>query len=249
MAFSKKIKDEVAISSGRYCCICKKFCGINMEFHHIIAKSDGGGDTLDNCLPVCFNCHANIGHYNVQHPKGNKYSALELKGHRDKLYSLIKQGKLPDSTVSIDDNYKKIDIDRDIKLFNEINKMISYENFIHQMEMRDMYTGYLTENEIDLMQTIDDFSKNPNHMFLDNQIQDEWLSFVSAMSEFDWYTAEVFFSDLKGENEYIFHIPKEHKINFYDRSIKEAKSTNDLKNKMVIAYRKFIETAHKHLHI
>lgn len=34
-------------------------------------------------LPLCFNCHAEVGHYNDRHPKGTKYRPGELRGHRD----------------------------------------------------------------------------------------------------------------------------------------------------------------------
>ena len=41
MGFEKEIKEQAAIASKRICCICKKFCGRNMEFHHIVPRSQG----------------------------------------------------------------------------------------------------------------------------------------------------------------------------------------------------------------
>lgn len=46
--FSEEIKREAMLACGRYCSICHKFCGNNMEVHHIKAKADGGQDTFDN---------------------------------------------------------------------------------------------------------------------------------------------------------------------------------------------------------
>ena len=86
MSFSKKIADEVLVKSGRRCSICNKFCGTKIELHHIKPKYQGGEDIFDNCIPLCFNCHADVGSYNSNHPKGKKYSEKELKMHREKLY-------------------------------------------------------------------------------------------------------------------------------------------------------------------
>jgi hypothetical protein len=91
MSFPKKIADEVLVKSGRRCSICNKFCGIKIELHHIKSKSQGGEDTFDNCIPLCFDCHADVGSYNSNHPKGKKYSEKELKMHREKLYEKMEK--------------------------------------------------------------------------------------------------------------------------------------------------------------
>ena len=91
MSFSKKIANEVLVKSGRRCAICKRFCGTKIELHHIKPKYEGGKDTLDNCIALCFDCHAEVGLYNPNHPKGRKYSEKELKMHREKLYEKMEQ--------------------------------------------------------------------------------------------------------------------------------------------------------------
>lgn len=63
---------------------------VTIELHHIKQKSEGGDDSYDNCIPLCFNCHADVGAYNTKHPKGRKYSEAELKEHRNIWYSKIK---------------------------------------------------------------------------------------------------------------------------------------------------------------
>lgn len=78
-----EVKDQALASCGRRCCICQEFCGTNIELHHILPEADGGAATIENCIPLCFKCHAEVGHYNVRHPKGTKYRAGELKKHRD----------------------------------------------------------------------------------------------------------------------------------------------------------------------
>jgi hypothetical protein len=87
--WSNAVKEQALVACGRRCCICHAFCGTNIECHHIVAESDGGPATLDNCIPLCFDCHADVGHYNPDHPKGTKYSAGELRRHRDTWFSAM----------------------------------------------------------------------------------------------------------------------------------------------------------------
>jgi hypothetical protein len=88
MPFPQTIREEALIACGRHCCLCHRFVGTKIECHHIKPESQGGDDTLDNCMPLCFDCHAEVEHYNPSHPKGTKFRPAELKGHRD---SWIKQ--------------------------------------------------------------------------------------------------------------------------------------------------------------
>ena len=91
MPFSEDIKIKALVSCGRKCCICHKFCGNNMEIHHIKAKADGGDDSFGNAIPLCFDCHAEVRQYDPRHPKGIKFSEKELILHRDNWYKKIKQ--------------------------------------------------------------------------------------------------------------------------------------------------------------
>jgi hypothetical protein len=59
-----------------------------METDHIEPKGEGGTDDIDNAIPVCFDCHAEIHLYNPAHPRGRKYTAEELRMHRDQWLQL-----------------------------------------------------------------------------------------------------------------------------------------------------------------
>ena len=80
------------VACGRGCCICHKFCGIKVECHHIVQPEDGGPDTYENCIPLCFDCHADVGHYSDKHPKGTKYTPTELRLQRDRWYKMVEEG-------------------------------------------------------------------------------------------------------------------------------------------------------------
>lgn len=92
MPFSPQVKARIFVKSARICCLCFKQCGTRIEAAHIIAEADGGPNDDDNAIPLCFDCHQEIGSYNDRHPKGNKFSDSELKARRDSLYRLVEQG-------------------------------------------------------------------------------------------------------------------------------------------------------------
>lgn len=94
MGFPDAVRTKVLVRCARICCLCFKQCGTKMEVHHIKQKAHGGDDTESNALPVCFDCHAEVGGYNADHPKGTKYKPVELVSRRDSLYQLVESGAL-----------------------------------------------------------------------------------------------------------------------------------------------------------
>jgi hypothetical protein len=106
MPFSQDIKAQALIAAGRCCCICHKFCGVRIECHHIIPEAQNGSNDLENCIALCFDCHAEVEHYNAQHPKGNKFTPEELRGHRDAWYKKRKEtgAFTPDQIIISEDD-------------------------------------------------------------------------------------------------------------------------------------------------
>ena len=87
MPFSRDVREDALVRSGRYCCACGTFAGRDIEVHHIVSEADGGPDTIDNAIPLCSRCHGEAGHYNPRHPRGTKYSPDELRRHRDEWWT------------------------------------------------------------------------------------------------------------------------------------------------------------------
>lgn len=81
--FSEKVKLKALLWSNRHCCVCDKSCGLDIEIAHIDPIK---GSSFENAIPVCYNHHAQIGRYNKEHPKGNKYRILELTKRREQIY-------------------------------------------------------------------------------------------------------------------------------------------------------------------
>lgn len=103
MPFSQEVKTKAMVACGRFCVICHKFCGNNMEVHHIVAESEGGCDNYDNAIPLCFDCHAEVRQYDPKHPKGIRFTKDELIQHRDNWYKKISQSSPQNEEFGMDE--------------------------------------------------------------------------------------------------------------------------------------------------
>src|SRR5437667_10679432 len=90
MPFSRDEVANLLAACHRRCCICHRFGGFKMETDHITPKAEGGTDEIDNAIPVCFECHAEIHLYNPAHPRGRRYTPDELRAHRDQWLELCR---------------------------------------------------------------------------------------------------------------------------------------------------------------
>ena len=52
----KALKDQVYARDRGCCQLCGKTT-ICAEYHHAVFRSQGGGDTLDNIITLCWKCH------------------------------------------------------------------------------------------------------------------------------------------------------------------------------------------------
>lgn len=86
MSFSPELREKLLLWCDRRCCICRRICEVFIELHHIIPQHAGGTDDEDNAIPLCFDCHAKVGHYNDLQPRGTKFKPDELKKRREQVY-------------------------------------------------------------------------------------------------------------------------------------------------------------------
>jgi hypothetical protein len=82
---------NLLVRCHRRCCICHRYCGVKIELDHIIPRREGGPDEIDNAIPVCFECHAEIHSYDDQHPRGRKFRPEELRLHREQWLKLVER--------------------------------------------------------------------------------------------------------------------------------------------------------------
>lgn len=99
MGFPLKIKQEALRLSARHCSVCHRYKGVKMEVHHLIQEADGGPNTLDNAISLCFDCHSDAGHFNNRHPKGSKLSIPGLTKSRDSWYKFVSENSIPEKLL------------------------------------------------------------------------------------------------------------------------------------------------------
>jgi hypothetical protein len=90
--FTEEVKQKCLLWSDRHCCLCDKACGTDIEIAHIDPKGENG---IGNAIPLCYDCHAEIGRYNKEHPRGNKYRPNELKTRREQIYERYTRHLVP----------------------------------------------------------------------------------------------------------------------------------------------------------
>lgn len=121
MPFSPKVQEDALVACGRFCCICHRFAGTKIEIHHIIQKADGGSDDFDNAIPLCLECHADMGKTDAHHPGRKAYPPSELKRHRENWYKRVADNTpvLPDEDA---EEFRK----RYKELRNEANYVLTF---------------------------------------------------------------------------------------------------------------------------
>lgn len=92
MSFPADVKEKALVACARRCCLCHRFVGLKIELHHIDQKTEEGKNIFKNCIPLCFDCHADMRSYDHKHPKGTKYTPPELIRHRDNWYERVASG-------------------------------------------------------------------------------------------------------------------------------------------------------------
>jgi hypothetical protein len=90
MPFPPDVVENLLVKSARHCCICHKRKGTKIVIHHIEQESDGGGNDEDNGIPICSDCHGDMG-YNDRHPSGRKFHPSELRRRRDDWFEYVAQ--------------------------------------------------------------------------------------------------------------------------------------------------------------
>lgn len=237
MSFSQQIKEQALVSCARHCCICHRFVGLKIECHHIVHKSKGGEDTIENCIPLCFDCHADMISYDNKHPKGTKYSQTEIKSHRDNWYK-----KVSDNNQIY--KYNEISRNADKELFCNIVKKITFamienlanRNFGHEFKMEILYPFF---------ELVDD-SFNPDMEFFDPEIESLRSELLNSIKKF---------SNLIGQNTWRIKdnpgynsVPREWQSDGqFERFERVTKAIHDSTNDIKLTYDKFYRTTRRKL--
>ena len=198
MSFPETVACQALVSCGRRCCICHKFCGTKIELHHIKQKAYGGEDTVENCIPLCFDCHADMGNGDPKHPKGKRYSEKELKMHRDNWYQKVTTSNLISENIPI--------CDEDRALFEKICAMFNpeVELWLSQKSLAGMHP---LEVFSPLGKYIDTISGNPFEEFINIDLEELRGNLLGALRAFLHFKAIHTSYESKGEKGfYVTHL-------------------------------------------
>lgn len=172
MGFPESVRNNVLIKCKRHCCLCGNYAGIYMELHHIRQKADRGEDTEENCIPLCFNCHADVKSYNPHHPKGLKYTEKELIARRDQVYESVKNLAVISPYFEEDILIAKRLLDNYHKLLEDI---ISLDPCAVGIELQDIISA----------KCMADTLQNYEYVFSNVELDREKCCLINAIIE--WY--------------------------------------------------------------
>lgn len=176
MSFAEKTKEDVLIACGRCCCICHRFCGLKMEVHHIVEEAEGGSNDLDNAIPLCFDCHADMRSYDHRHPKGNKYTRSELRRHRDKWYGLVAGNAGLAATA--------ITIETDKQVYRQMLDVLPWNGSVSFIESNN-FAGFSFElSRLDDLYEFEHHSRNPTFEFVDPDLENLRAALTAAIQKF-----------------------------------------------------------------
>ena len=179
--------DRVLAACGRHCALCHKYCGLKIELHHIQLRSAGGADSFENCIPLCFDCHADMRSYDHKHPKGRKFSELELVSHRDGWYRKF------ETTGGAAASAEHLELDR--KQFRRVMELLPFDGIISQLRNRHGGQPFHRQQLAPLEDFLEAFH-NPSFEFLDADLDAVLASLKASVAEYDEYVSvHVFVSD------------------------------------------------------
>lgn len=182
MGFPKEIREKALIACKRHCVLCEREKGVNVECHHIIPHANGGPDTFENCIPLCFDCHSKVGAYNPKHPKGNKFSPEELKIRRDSFYQRVADGEFPKYVDNASSN------NEDKILYQKIKELFQSPNLKYYLTEVDLDNDFDNKIFYPLNQLIQ-YNDDPDYEFVDYEIEEYRKRLFDAVDKFLSYKA------------------------------------------------------------
>jgi len=240
MGFSPKIAESALLGSGRCCCLCHKFCGTKIELHHIVQTQEGGDNSYDNCIPLCFDCHAEVKAYNPKHPKGKKYSITELKAHRNRWYEKVSKSH------GITANPDFVEVDQ--KVFGELRDILpSDKGAIPFLRFHDYGASY----PCDIHYNLHKFAHNcikPEFEFFDMDLEGCRAKLVKNINDFlDAVGHYVYTLDSRSDR---CRVPKEWSYGSKEEQKEWHKAVellNKLKSEVIETYDELIRMCRKKL--
>lgn len=236
MGFPTDVKEQALLACGRHCCLCHKFCGLKIELHHIVQVTEGGKDILENCIPLCFDCHGDMRSYDHRHPKGTKYTPSELKGHRDKWYAKAA------GAISLAGSEATATEDR--KVMAWLIVALPYDGVMGLLDRKDFGAPF----RLEAVAPLDRFlleAKSPHNEFLDSDLEAMRAELISKVYAFDLYLSLNTFP-MSGNPDFQA-VPREWEDHQPERFTETIDKLNGLSRDAAAAYHQLVREARRRL--
>jgi hypothetical protein len=152
MPFAPELREKLLLWCDRRCCLCKKRCDVFIEVHHIVPEGSGGGDDEDNAIPLCFECHGRVSHYDRKQPIGTKFKPEELKKRRNQIYEEFTRHLVPALVYRVRQNGRQLpDVGFEISHAGDappIRVFVNLETFVNGFSMDSDRTDPLYRGEV-----------------------------------------------------------------------------------------------------
>ena len=236
MGFSQKVKEEALIACGRHCCICHKFCGTKIEVHHIKLESEEGTNTLDNAIPLCFDCHSDMTSYHFKHPKGTKYTESELRKHRDSWFKKIK--------INIGTAPPKEIVETDKDVYNILVKILPWNGSIQFIREISFSAFSFSQDDLNELNEFIYRCKNPAFEFIDPDLEGLRINLLNEIKHFiNSVGLKTYPTAIPGK----YRIPKDWEIDIPDKYYEGVKILDTAADKVCETYDTLIKTATRKL--
>jgi len=238
MGFPSSVVEDVLVRCGRCCCLCHKFCGVKIETDHIVQQANGGTDDADNCMPLCFDCHAEVHHYTASHPKGRKFTPAELKSHRDNWYGKVATAG---GVATASSSY----LEPDRKTLEQIRSKISpkYLSFLREHSFGHSFPdAALTPGEQYLATW-----RDVNEEFLDADLEQLRADFAHSLAEFQWELVKNIFP-VESRSDW-YSVPSDWEENQPEHFREIIAQLNSLASTAAGKYEELIRTARRKLSV
>jgi hypothetical protein len=176
VSFSPAVKAAALAACGRHCCICHKFCGTKIECHHILHEAEARPDTFENCIPVCFDCHADMRSYDFKHPKGTKYTPDELRQHRERWYEKVAAGG------GLTPFPEHVAVDKEV--FRAFQELVPYYPALDYLKGRNFAGFSFERSPLDAIFRYAYYADRVEYEFLDPELEAARGEFVDAARRF-----------------------------------------------------------------
>jgi len=236
MTFLPPVREDALVASGRHCCLCHKFCGLKIELHHIKQKAEGGLDDYENCIPLCFDCHADMRSYDHKHPKGTKYTPTELTRHRDNWYKKV--------SASPGSSYSEKSAEVDKAVFALMKSLLKYETTIRFLDKHDFGAPF-PHLHLEALDTFIEKMDDPACEFIDTDLEGMRVALIAGVNSFRVFASLNTWPAFK--NESYQTVPAEWKENQVERFDRVTDELHDLSHSAVVAYSDLVRECRKRL--